>query len=48
VEKRKVLFERFVLSQKFAQVDPWAERVAGHEAYEFAPLAQLALPMAAE
>mgnify|MGYP000870756740 FL=1 len=35
---RKALWERFLLSQKFAQVDPWAERVAGHESHEFSPI----------
>jgi len=35
---RKAYWERFLLSQKFAQVDPWAERVAGLEAHEFAPI----------
>ncbi|HVJ78397.1 MAG TPA: nitrite reductase large subunit NirB, partial [Hyphomicrobium sp.] len=29
-EKRKGYFDRFVYSQKFAQVDPWSERVSGH------------------
>jgi nitrite reductase (NADH) large subunit len=47
-DKRKALYERFVFSQKFAQIDPWAERVAGKEAHEFAPLADLALKEAAE
>ncbi|MBL8573323.1 MAG: NAD(P)/FAD-dependent oxidoreductase, partial [Hyphomicrobiaceae bacterium] len=37
-ERRKALAERFRLSQRFAQVDPWAERVAGFDAHEFAPL----------
>ncbi len=46
--KRRVLYERFVLSQKIAQIDPWAERVAGKEAYEFAPIRQLDLAEAAE
>ena len=36
--RRKALYERFVISQKTSQVDPWAERVAGKEAYEFNPL----------
>ena len=31
----KVLFERFVHSQKFAQIDPWAERAQGKDAHEF-------------
>jgi nitrite reductase (NADH) large subunit len=43
VEKRRALYERFVFSQKFAQTDPWAERVAGKDAHEFAPIADLAL-----
>lgn len=37
-DERQALFDRFLFSQKFAQIDPWAERVAGHEAHEFAPL----------
>lgn len=40
-ETRKALYDRFVYSQSFAQVDPWAERVAGAESHEFAPMAQL-------
>jgi nitrite reductase (NADH) large subunit len=43
VPRRKALYERFVLSQKFAQVDPWAERVAGKDAHEFAPVSDLTL-----
>ncbi len=46
--KRRALYERFVISQKIAQIDPWAERVAGKEAYEFAPIRQLDLAEAAE
>lgn len=46
--KRSTLHARFVLSQKIAQIDPWAERVAGKEAYEFAPIRQLDLAEAAE
>lgn len=46
-ERRRALFERFVLSQSFAQVDPWAERVAGKDAHEFAPMAKLAFPQQA-
>lgn len=38
-ERRRALFERFVLSQSYVQTDPWAERVAGKDAHEFAPLA---------
>lgn len=46
-ERRRALFERFVLSQSFTQVDPWAERVAGKDAHEFAPMAKLAYPQQA-
>ena len=37
-EARRALWERFLHSQKFAQVDPWAERVAGLDAHEFSAL----------
>jgi nitrite reductase (NADH) large subunit len=37
--KRKAYFERFVFSQKFAQVDPWSERVSGKDKHEFKPMA---------
>ncbi len=47
-ERRKVLLERFVYSQRFAQVDPWSERVAGKDAHEFAPIADVSLREAAE
>jgi len=43
LDRRRALTDRFVLSQKFAQTDPWAERVAGKDRHEFAPLADLAL-----
>jgi nitrite reductase (NADH) large subunit len=39
--ERQALFDRFLFSQKFAQIDPWAERVAGSEAHEFAPLEEV-------
>ena len=42
-ERRKALVARFEFAQSFAQIDPWAERVAGKEAHEFAPLADMAL-----
>ncbi|RBP00953.1 assimilatory nitrite reductase (NAD(P)H) large subunit precursor [Roseiarcus fermentans] len=42
-EKRRALYDRFVVSQHFAQTDPWAERVAGKDAHEFVPIADLAL-----
>jgi nitrite reductase (NADH) large subunit len=41
--KRRALYDRFVFSQTFAQTDPWAERVAGKDAHEFAPIADLAV-----
>ncbi|QHQ36861.1 nitrite reductase large subunit NirB [Algicella marina] len=40
-ESRKALAERFEHSQTFYRKDPWAERVAGAEAHEFNPLADL-------
>ena len=48
LEKRRTLYERFVVSQRNAQVDPWAERVAGHDAHEFRPMANFTLAEAAE
>lgn len=47
-DKRKGFYDRFVLSQKVAQVDPWAERVEGHHAHEFRPLAEIGYAEAAE
>jgi len=44
---RQSYYERFVFSQKFAQVDPWSERVSGKDKHEFMPMATL-LPEAAE
>ena len=38
-EARKAYFDRFVFSQKFAQVDPWSERVSGKDKHEFKPMA---------
>ena len=38
---RAVLHARFLESQRYAQHDPWAERVAGAEAHEFRPLASV-------
>ena len=40
-ERRRAFFERFVESQRHAQVDPWAERVAGRDAHEFRPLVRV-------
>ena len=45
-EKRKAYYERFVFSQKFAQVDPWDERVSGKDKHEFNPMATLNLEAA--
>ncbi|MEP3275823.1 MAG: nitrite reductase large subunit NirB [Stappiaceae bacterium] len=45
-EKRKAYFDRFVFSQKFAQVDPWDERVSGKDKHEFNPMATLKLEAA--
>ena len=42
------LYDRFVFSQQFAQVDPWAERANGKDAHEFTPVADLTLREAAE
>ncbi len=47
-ERRRAYFDRFVYSQKFAQVDPWSERVSGIDKHEFRPLAAVGLPQAAE
>ena len=48
LDKRRHYYERFVYSQKFAQVDPWQERVNGKDAHEFAAMAEFAMPVAAE
>jgi len=45
-EKRKAYFDAFVFSQKFAQVDPWNERVSGKDKHEFNPIATLPLEAA--
>ena len=36
---RRLLSDRFHVSQRHAQQDPWAERAAGAESHEFRPLA---------
>jgi nitrite reductase (NADH) large subunit len=46
--KRKHYHERFIYSQTFLQVDPWAERVAGKDAHEFMPLRPQQQLLAAE
>jgi len=48
VERRRALCERFEYSQKFAQIDPWAERVAGKDSHEFRPIADTTKAEAAE
>ncbi|PWV65844.1 nitrite reductase large subunit NirB [Plasticicumulans acidivorans] len=41
-EGRKALYARFLASQQFAQIDPWAERASGGvDAHEFEPLAAI-------
>jgi nitrite reductase (NADH) large subunit len=47
-ERRAAYHDRFVFSQKFAQVDPWSERVSGKDKHEFQPMAALSLQQAAE
>ncbi|WEX11472.1 nitrite reductase large subunit NirB [Chelativorans sp. AA-79] len=44
--KRRAYYDRFVFSQKFAQVDPWSERVSGKDKHEFKPMATLSLEAA--
>ena len=46
--KRKAYYERFVFSQKFAQVDPWSERVSGKDKHEFRPMASVGYSAAAD
>ena len=48
LEKRTAYYTRFIYSQQFAQVDPWAERVAGKDKHEFRPLASVGFAQAAE
>jgi len=47
-ERRRAFYERFVYSQKFAQVDPWSERVSGLHKHEFRPLDAVGMAQAAE
>jgi nitrite reductase (NADH) large subunit len=47
-DRRKAYFDRFVFSQKFAQVDPWSERVSGKDKHEFRPMASVGFAEAAE
>ena len=37
-EIRKALYERFIYSQKFTQIDPWKKRAEGEYSHEFTPL----------
>jgi nitrite reductase (NADH) large subunit len=37
-EGRKALYQRFLESQRYTQVDPWAERAGGVDRHEFIPL----------
>ncbi len=37
---RRTLYDRFSYSQRFARIDPWAERVAGRHTEEFNPLSR--------
>ena len=47
-ERRNLLSRRFLYSQKFAQIDPWAERVAGKDWREFTPMSDISRLEAAE
>jgi nitrite reductase (NADH) large subunit len=40
-ENRRVLHERFLVSQRMVQRDPWAERAAGAEAHEYRVMAEV-------
>jgi nitrite reductase (NADH) large subunit len=46
--RRRAYFDRFVFSQKFAQFDPWSERVSGKDKHEFRPMAVAGFTAAAE
>ncbi len=46
--RRREYYERFVHSQKFAQIDPWSERVSGKDKHEFKPMATIGIAQAAE
>jgi nitrite reductase (NADH) large subunit len=48
LDKRRHYYDRFLHSQKFAQVDPWQERANGKDAHEFAAMAEFGFPAAAE
>ncbi len=38
---RRALYQRFLFSQQFVQIDPWAERAAGGAAHEYRVLAEV-------
>lgn len=40
-ESRRVLAQRFMKSQAFAQIDPWKQRAEGLDAHEYSPLMQV-------
>jgi nitrite reductase (NADH) large subunit len=42
---RQALAERFYLSQRIAQSDPWAERARGGDAHEFTPIRVIDAPL---
>jgi nitrite reductase (NADH) large subunit len=42
-DKRRAYFDRFVHSQRFAQIDPWSERASGKDKHEFRPMAEATL-----
>jgi nitrite reductase (NADH) large subunit len=40
-EGRRALHQRFLFSQRFVQIDPWAQRAGGAEAHEYRVLAEV-------
>lgn len=48
LDRRRAYYDRFVFSQRFAQVDPWSERVSGKDKHEFKPMASIGYAEAAE
>ncbi|HTI66272.1 MAG TPA: nitrite reductase large subunit NirB [Caulobacteraceae bacterium] len=39
-DDRRALYDRFAYSQRFARIDPWAERVAGRHHEQFNPMSR--------
>jgi nitrite reductase (NADH) large subunit len=39
-DERRALYDRFAYSQRFAKIDPWAERVAGRHHEQFNPMSR--------